>query len=95
MNLGDEAFAEGKIEEAVELYTRGAKLAPEIAELPFWKAVTLFMAGHEDDALPIFRDVFAREDRWRRLVPRLPASGLLPADPEKIDKILAVAPGGS
>ena len=95
MNLGDEAFAEGKIEEAVELYTRGAELAPEVAELPFWKAVTLFMAGHEDDALPIFRDVFAREDRWRRLVPRLPASGLLPDDPEKIDRILAVASGDS
>jgi len=94
MNLGDEAFAKGEIDKAVELYTRGAELAPDVVELPFWKAVTLFMAGHEDDALPIFRDVFAREDRWQRLVPRLPASGLLPDDPEKIRKILAVAPGG-
>jgi uncharacterized Ntn-hydrolase superfamily protein len=93
MNLGDEAFAEGKIEEAVKLYTRGAELAPDVVELPFWKAVTLFMAGHEDEALPIFRDVFAREDRWQRLVPRLPASGLLPDDPEKIERILAVAGG--
>lgn len=90
MNLGDEAFAEGEIEEAVQHYTRGTELAPQVAELPFWQAVTLFMAGREDEALPIFRDVFAREDRWRRLVPRLPASGLLPDDPEKIERILAV-----
>ena len=92
MNLGDEAFAEGEIEKAVGHYSRGTELAPQIAELPFWQAVTLFMAGHEDKALPIFRDVFAREDRWRRLVPRLPASGLLPDDSEKIERILAVAP---
>jgi uncharacterized Ntn-hydrolase superfamily protein len=90
MNLGDEAFAEGEIEAAVQHYTRGTELAPHVAELPFWQAVTLFMAGREDEALPIFRDVFAREDRWRRLVPRLPASGLLPDDPEKIERILAV-----
>ncbi len=92
MNLGDEAFAEGEIEKAVGHYSRGTELAPHIAELPFWQAVTLFTAGHEDQALPIFRDVFAREDRWLRLVPRLPASGLLPDDPAKIERILAVAP---
>ena len=49
----------------------------------------------EDQALPIFRDVFAREERWARLVPRLPASGLLPNDPKKVEKILSVAPAGS
>ncbi len=92
MNLGDEAMAEGDIEAAVGHYTRGSELAPHIVELPFWKAVTLFTSGHEDKALPIFRDVFAREERWLRLVPRLPASGLLPDDPEKIQRILAVAP---
>ncbi len=92
MNAGDEAVAEGKIDDAVQHYTRAAEMAPDIAELPFWQAVTLFDSGHEDEALPIFREVFAREDRWRRLVPRLPHSGLLPDDKAKIDKILAVAP---
>ncbi len=92
MNAGDGAVAEGKIEVAVRHYTRAAEMAPDIAELPFWQAVTLFDSGHEDQALPIFREVFAREDRWRRLVPRLPHSGLLPDDEAKIKKILAVAP---
>jgi len=92
MNAGDEAMAEDKIDEAVAFYSRAAKRAPDVVEMPFWQAVTLFLAGREDDALPIFREVFAREDRWLRLVPRLPASGLLPDDPEKIKKILAVAP---
>ncbi len=92
MNLGDEAAAKSDFPSALGHYTEAAKLAPEIAELPFWQAVTLFMAGKEEEALPIFKDVFAREERWARLVPRLPASGLLPEDPKKIEKILSVAP---
>ena len=98
MNAGDEAVAEEKIDQAIAHYSRAAEMVPDIVELPFWQAVTLFLAGREEEALPIFREVFAREDRWLRLVPRLPASGLLPDDPKKIEKILAVAPkaaGGS
>jgi uncharacterized Ntn-hydrolase superfamily protein len=95
MNAGDEAMAEGHIEAAVKHYTAAAGMAPDIAELPFWKAVTLFAAGHEEEALPIFKDVFAREERWLRLVPRLPASGLLPEDPEKLERILRQGAGGA
>jgi uncharacterized Ntn-hydrolase superfamily protein len=91
MNLGDEAVAKDDIAAAVEHYTKATKMAPEIAELPFWQAVSLFVAGQEDKALPLFKDVFAREPRWARLVPRLPAAGLLPDDPKKIEKILSVA----
>jgi uncharacterized Ntn-hydrolase superfamily protein len=94
MNRGDEAAARSEWDVAVGHYTAAARLAPAVAELPFWQAVTLFMAGQEDRALPIFREVFAREQRWARLVPRLPASGLLPEDPEKLRRILAQAPPG-
>ncbi len=95
MNAGDDAVSLGQIEEAVQLYSRAVELAPDIVELPFWQAVTLFLAGREDEALVIFRQVFAREERWHRLVPRLPAAGLLPDDPKKIQKILSVGPGGT
>jgi uncharacterized Ntn-hydrolase superfamily protein len=91
MNAGDEAMAGGDFESAVKLYSQAVELAPGIVELPFWQAVTLFSSGREDEALPIFQKVFAEEPAWARLVPRLPASGLLPDDPEKIQKILAVA----
>ncbi len=91
MNQGDEAVAKNDIASAVRHYTKASQLAPDIVELPFWQAVTLFVSGQEDQALAIFKDVFAREDRWVRLIPRLPASGLLPDDPKKIEKILSVA----
>jgi uncharacterized Ntn-hydrolase superfamily protein len=90
-NRGDEAMAIGDVKTAEKHYQEGAALAPDIEELPFWQAVTLFMNGKEAEALPIFRAVFAKNPAWARLVPRLPASGLLPADPAKIDKILAEA----
>lgn len=92
MNLGDEAMAKNDFQAALGHYTRATTLAPGIVELPFWQAVTLFVAGQEDKALALFKDVFAREPRWAQLVPRLPASGLLPDDPKKIETILSVAP---
>lgn len=95
MNKGDEAMATGDIEAAVELYTAATDLVPDIVELPFWKAVTLFAAGKEAEALPIFASVFAREERWLDLIPRLSDSGLLPDDEAKIAKILAVGPSES
>jgi uncharacterized Ntn-hydrolase superfamily protein len=91
MNLGDDAMAKNDVQAALGHYTRATEMAPAIAELPFWQAVTLFVAGQEDKALALFKDVFAREPRWARLVPRLPAAGLLPDDPKKIERILAVA----
>jgi len=92
MNAGDEAMAEGDFAAALGHYARASELAPDIAELPFWQAVTLFVEEREAEALAIFRRVFAADPRWVELVPRLPASGLLPDDPETIEKILAVAP---
>jgi uncharacterized Ntn-hydrolase superfamily protein len=92
MNRGDEAVAKSDFQAALGHYTKATGLAPGIVELPFWQAVTLFVAGQEDKALALFKDVFAKEPRWARLVPRLPASGLLPEDPKKIEKILAVSP---
>jgi uncharacterized Ntn-hydrolase superfamily protein len=67
MNQGDEAAAKEEWTAAVGHYTKAAQLAPEIAELPFWEAVTLFMAGREEEALPIFAAVFARDPRWAKL----------------------------
>jgi len=89
MNLGDEAMSRSEIDAAVAHYSRAASLAPDIVEIPFWQAVTLFTSGETERALVIFADVFRREERWARLVPRLPASGLLPE--EAVEKILKVS----
>ncbi len=92
MNRGDELLGEGRTAAALEAYAAAATMVPEVVELPYWQAVTLAGIGRVDEALPIFRQVFAAEPIWAILTPRLVASGLLPDDPELLERILAVAP---
>jgi len=90
MNRGDELLGAGKVEEALQEYRAAAEMAPESEELSFWHAVTLADLGRVDEALPIFRDVFARNANWATLLPRLPQAGLLRDDAEMIRRILAL-----
>ncbi|MHC4767460.1 MAG: DUF1028 domain-containing protein, partial [Planctomycetota bacterium] len=75
--------------EASRQYAAAEKLAPQIVEIPFWHAVTLAASGQADEALPVFRRVFTREPVWADLVPRLVPSGILPNDPQLLERIEA------
>lgn len=88
MNRGDALLSEGKVEEAFEAYDRSAKLAPHLAELPFWQAVTLADTGRVDESLLIFKRVFEEDPNWALLLQRLPAAGLLKADASLMKRIL-------
>jgi len=89
MNAGDAAIEHNDFPEASRQYAAAEKLAPQIVEIPFWHAVTLAASGQADEALPIFRRVFAREPFWADLVPRLVPSGILPNDPQLLERIEA------
>jgi uncharacterized Ntn-hydrolase superfamily protein len=89
MNHGDELLAAGDVEGALAAYAAAARIYPEKVEIRYWQAVTMAGAGRVDEALPIFREVFAEEERWRTLTPRLPAAGILPDDPELLERILS------
>ncbi len=91
-NRGDELMTEQKVELALKEYAAASQLAPEIAELPFWHAVTLASIGREADAAPIFKTVFAKEPIWATLLERLPAAGLFPNDAALIKRIQALSP---
>ena len=92
MNQGDDELGRGDVESALQSYRRAAQMAPQIAELPFWHAVTLADIGRVEDALPIFHQVFQSERNWALLLQRLPDAGLLKPDQEMIDRILAELP---
>jgi hypothetical protein len=47
------------------------------------------MVGELERALPLFRRVFRQDESWRRLVPRLVKSELLPNDEKIIQQIVA------
>jgi uncharacterized Ntn-hydrolase superfamily protein len=90
-SAGDDFTAAGKLDEALKEYAEAARLAPQVLELPYWEAVALASNGHVDEALPIFKEIFAKEPCWAALTPRLPGVDLLPKDPEMLKKIMAQA----
>jgi uncharacterized Ntn-hydrolase superfamily protein len=89
MNKGDEFLGKGAKGEAMQAYASAVKLAPQIVEIPFWNAVTLADNGNLEEALPVFKDVFAKEPVWKELLIRLPASGLIKDDAEMLKRILS------
>ena len=89
-NKGDHYLELENIEKALAEYEMAAHYYPENPELSFWSAITLASKGQLDKALPIFRDVFNRNPRLRKLTPRLVDSGLLPDDPELIETIMKI-----
>jgi uncharacterized Ntn-hydrolase superfamily protein len=92
MNKGDLYVEEEDFERAFEEYARAADMLPDQLEPEFWRAVALATHGRMDEALPVFGEIFEKNPRWAKLVPRLPHAGLLPDDPELIEAILEVAP---
>ncbi|MFC1526002.1 DUF1028 domain-containing protein [Candidatus Latescibacterota bacterium] len=91
LNEGDEWVTRDDLDKAMEAYGRATALVPDEAtngEAPFWVGVTLAGADRVDEAIPYLRRAQALDPRWARLVARLPASGLLPADEELIRRLV-------
>jgi uncharacterized Ntn-hydrolase superfamily protein len=92
MNEGDEKMVAQDMQGAMEAYNRAMELAPDVTEIKYWTALTMFAEGLEIEALEIFTEVFAREPVWADVTRRLPAAGLLINDAGELDRILSVAP---
>jgi uncharacterized Ntn-hydrolase superfamily protein len=84
---GDDFMAEKKSAEAMKAYEESAAMAPEVVELQFWAALTMYTNGREAEGLKLFRTVFSRERLWVDLIPRLAKVGMFPDDPKKIEEV--------
>jgi len=88
MNNGDLAIEKGNIEQAMEEYNAASEMFPENEEMKFWTAVTLSNVGKLEEALPLFKEVYAKNENWRILTPRLIDNQLLTVSEADLDKIL-------
>ncbi len=94
VDRGDSAVTANDLKIAAYAYGEAGRLAPENMEIVFWQAVGLVGVNRDEEALPLFKKVFARERQWIDLVPRLTGVvGILPDDPTRLERILAQAPG--
>lgn len=92
MNEGDEKLALNDVDGAMKEYATAAKMLPNNVEVKYWAAITMITAGREKEAMPYFREVFAKDPKWVEVTKRLPKSDLLPDDPGLMEKILGAAP---
>ncbi len=90
MNKGDELVANNDMKNALMEYAKAGALYPENEEIIYWQAVTLVGAGEVEKALPLFKEVFKKNQNWIELTRRLPHCGLLPDDPLLMKRIIAV-----
>ena len=90
MNAGDLAVEHKDNDAALKHYGEAAKLVPDNAEMVYWHAVALVNMNRVQEALPLFRRVFAKDRNWVILTPRLAKVGLLPDDPQVIEQIVNV-----
>lgn len=90
MNKGDLAIEHDDMELAMKEYSMAEELFPENLEMKFWRAVTLSNIGKVDDALPIFKEVFSKDENWKILTPKLIKNELLTVSEEDLERILSV-----
>lgn len=91
MNAGDKAVELHDNPGALREYGAAEQLVPDSAEMIYWHAVALANMGRVDESLPLFKKVFAMDHNWVDLTPRLPKAGLLPENPQLIQKIVGQA----
>lgn len=94
MNAGDAAVERKDNEGALREYGAAERLVPDNTEMVYWHAVALANMNRVEEALPLFRRVFAADPNWRTLTPRLVKSGILPDDKRLIDRIVNVGRAG-
>lgn len=88
MNAGDLAVEHNDMKLAMKEYSTAESMFPGNLEMKFWHAVTLTNIGKLDEALPMFKEVFARDKNWAILTPRLIKAGQLNVDEAGLKKIL-------
>ncbi len=86
MNAGDLAVEHGDDQLALKEYGAAMDLFPANLEMKFWTAVSLANMGRQEDSYPLFKEIFAQDDNWRTLLPRLVGSGLI--EEQAVQKIL-------
>lgn len=90
MNAGDLAAEHSDMEKALEEYGAAEKMFPDNLEMKYWKAIALANNKRLEEALPIFKQIFQKDNNWKKLTKRLPESDLLNISEEEMELLLGL-----
>ena len=90
MNNGDLAIEHGDEQKAIKEYGAAQKMFPDNIEMQYWHAVSLVNIGKVDEALPMFKSIFAQDENWVELTRRIVLNEMLIADEQTLDKIVNI-----
>ena len=90
MNAGDLAMEKNDVEGALKAYGSAEAMFPDNLEMKYWHAISLANIGRVDDALPMFTEIFKKDNNWRLLTERLPSVGLLSVDKKDLERIVSL-----
>ncbi len=90
MNNGDVAVEKNDMELAMKEYSAAMAMFPENLEMKYWTAIALVNVGQLEKALPMFKDIFSKDENWKILTPRLLKNEMLVADEETLQAIMNV-----
>lgn len=88
MNAGDVALETGNYEKASVLYQKAEEMFPDNLEMQYWHAVNLANTGRMEEALPMFKAIFAKDANWKELTPRLIENEVLKVTEAELQKII-------
>ena len=88
MNNGDLAIEKGDEATALLEYKAAQDMFPDNVEMKYWTAVSLANSGKLDEALALFKTVFAANANYIELTRRIVPNGLLQVDKKTLRLIL-------
>lgn len=90
MNKGDLAIEKNDMSLAMQEYNAAMKMFPANLEMQFWTAITLVNNKQVNKALPILKNIFAKDKNWKELTRRLRPVGLLTVNEQQLKTILSL-----
>lgn len=90
MNEGDMAIEEGNVDKALKEYGQAREMFPENVEMTYWTAVSMANAGRLEQALPLFKQVFTKNENWVTLTHRITQNNILSVPDSTLQRILSV-----
>jgi uncharacterized Ntn-hydrolase superfamily protein len=88
VDRGDEHFSSNRMDEALEAYSKGMELVPEVIELKYWVAIGLLGSGRDRArGLKMLKEVCSKEKNWVRVTEGMVRAGTVKIEPSVLKQI--------